>query len=62
MSASVVGVLWYGAQDVLAGHMTGGRLSHFVLYAVFAASSLGQLSEVYGELAQAAGSAERLGD
>ncbi|MFL5128034.1 MAG: ATP-binding cassette domain-containing protein, partial [Microvirga sp.] len=61
-SASVVGVLWYGAQDVLAGEMTPGRLSQFVLYAVFAASSLGQLSEVYGELAQAAGSAERLGE
>jgi ATP-binding cassette subfamily B protein len=62
VSASVVGVLWYGAQDVLSGAMTGGRLSQFVLYAVFAASSLGQLSEVYGELAQAAGAAERLGE
>jgi ATP-binding cassette subfamily B protein len=62
VSASVVGVLWYGAQDVLAGEMTAGRLSQFVLYAVFAASSLGQLSEVYGELAQAAGAAERLGE
>jgi ATP-binding cassette, subfamily B, bacterial len=62
VSASVVGVLWYGAQDVLAGSMTGGRLSQFVLYAVFAASSLGQLSEVYGELSQAAGAAERLAE
>jgi ATP-binding cassette subfamily B protein len=62
VSASVVGVLWYGAQDVLAGTMTAGRLSQFVLYAVFAASSLGQLSEVYGELAQAAGAAERLAE
>ncbi|MCD6071641.1 MAG: transporter, partial [Microvirga sp.] len=34
VSASVVAVLWYGAQDVLAGTMTGGRLSQFVLYAV----------------------------
>ena len=42
--------------------MTAGRLSQFVLYAVFAASALGQLSEVYGELAQAAGAAERLGE
>ncbi|MCU6614820.1 ATP-binding cassette domain-containing protein, partial [Klebsiella pneumoniae] len=30
--------------------------------AVFGASALGQLSEVYGELAQAAGAAERLGE
>jgi ATP-binding cassette, subfamily B, bacterial len=62
VSASVVGVLWYGAQDVLAGSITGGRLSQFMLYAVFAASSLGQLSEVYGELTQAAGAAERLAE
>jgi ATP-binding cassette, subfamily B, bacterial len=59
-SASVVVVLWVGAQDVIAGEMTPGRLSQFVLFAVFAASGLGQLSEVWGELSQAAGSAERL--
>jgi ATP-binding cassette subfamily B protein len=61
-SGSVVIVLWYGAQDVLAGDMTPGRLSQFVLFAVFAASGLGQLSEVWGELSQAAGSAERLAE
>ncbi len=58
--ASVVVVLWVGAQDVLAGRMTAGRLSQFVLYAVFAAAGLGQLSEVWGEISQAAGAAERL--
>lgn len=62
ISASVVGVMWYGAQGVLAGNMSAGQLSQFVLYAVFGASALGQLSEVYGELAQAAGAAERLGE
>ena len=60
--ASVVGILWYGAQDVLAGTMTGGRLGQFVLYAVFAAASMGWLSEVWGELNQTAGAAERLGE
>ncbi|MBV9077447.1 MAG: ATP-binding cassette domain-containing protein, partial [Methylobacteriaceae bacterium] len=62
ISASIVGVLWWGAQDVLGGQMSAGRLSQFLLYAVFAASSLGQLSEVYGELSAAAGAAERLGE
>lgn len=62
ISASVVGVMWYGAQGVLSGAMSAGQLSQFVLYAVFGASALGQLSEVYGELAQAAGAAERLGE
>jgi len=58
--ASVVVVLWVGAQDVLAGHLSGGRLSQFVLYAVLAATGLGQLSEVWGEISQASGAAERL--
>ena len=60
--ASIVGILWYGAQDVLAGTMTGGRLGQFVLYAVLAAAAMGELSEVWGEINQAAGAAERLGE
>lgn len=58
--ASVVGVLWIGAQDVLAGEMSAGTLSQFVLYAVFAAGGLGELSQVWGEIAAASGAAERL--
>lgn len=58
--SSVVGVLWFGSNDVLSGAMSAGQLGQFLLYAVFAASSLGQLSEVWGELAQAAGATERL--
>ena len=58
--ASVVVVLWVGAQGVINNEISPGRLSQFVLYAVFAASGLGQLSEVWGELSQASGAAERL--
>lgn len=57
---SVVAVLWFGAQDVLSGTISAGTLGQFLLYAVFAAGSLGALSEVWGELSQAAGAAERL--
>src|SRR3954465_15554960 len=57
---SVVVILWVGAQDVLGGRTTPGTLGQFILYAVFAASALGQLSEVWGELSQASGAAERL--
>lgn len=60
--ASITFVLWTGAKAVIAGEMSAGRLSQFVLYAVFAASSLGQLSEVFGQLNQAAGAAQRLTD
>ena len=58
--SSVVVVLWVGAQDVLEERMSAGRLSQFVLYAIMIASALGQLSQVWGELSQASGAAERL--
>jgi ATP-binding cassette subfamily B protein len=58
--ASVVVVLWVGAHDVLTGEMSAGRLSQFVLYAVFAAGGLGELSQVWGEISAASGAAERL--
>ena len=60
--ASVVGVLWYGASSVISGEMSGGRLGQFVLYALFAAGALGELSEVWGEISQAAGATERLSE
>ena len=59
---SVVVVLWLGAQDVIAGRMSGGTLMQFVLYAVLGAGALGQLSEVWNEVSQAAGAAGRIGD
>lgn len=58
--ASVVAVLWVGAHRVLTGDLTAGTLGQFLLYAVFAASSLASLSEVWGELQLASGAAERL--
>lgn len=58
--STVVGVLWLGAQEVLAGNLTAGALGQFVLYAVFAAGALGEMSQVWGEVAQTAGAAERL--
>jgi ATP-binding cassette subfamily B protein len=57
---SVVAVLWVGAHNVLAGTLSPGTLGQFLLYAVIAAGSLGALSEVWGELSQAAGAADRL--
>ena len=59
---SVVAVLWFGSRDVLSGAMSPGTLGQFLLYSVFAAGALGALSEVWGELSQAAGAAERLAE
>ena len=59
---SVVVVLEFGAQEVIARRMTGGALSQFVLFAVFGAGALGQLSEMWNEVSQAAGAAGRIGE
>lgn len=58
--AAIVFVLWLGAQQVLAGHMTAGQLSQFILYAVFTAGAVGAVAEVWGDLQRAAGATERL--
>jgi ATP-binding cassette subfamily B protein len=61
LAFSAVGVIiWIGGQDVLAGRMTTGELSAFILYAVIVAGSLGALSELAGDLQRAAGATERL--
>ena len=57
---SVVVVLWVGAQDVIDKQMSPGRLGQFVLFTVFAAGALGELSQVWGEISAASGAAERL--
>lgn len=58
--AGVVAIIWVGSRDVLAGGITPGTLGQFVLYAAFAAGALGELSQVWGEISQASGAAERL--
>jgi ATP-binding cassette, subfamily B, bacterial len=60
--ASIIGVMWFGATDVSEGRMSAGELSQFLLYAVFAAGGLSQLSEVWTELSAAAGAAERMAE
>jgi ATP-binding cassette subfamily B protein len=60
MFVSIVAVLWVGSRDVMAGAMSPGTLGQFLIYSVIAAGALAALSEVWGELAQAAGAAERL--
>ena len=57
---AIVFVLWLGAQAVLAGRMTAGQLSQFILYAVFTAGAVGAVAEVWGDLQRAAGATERL--
>lgn len=55
-------ILWVGGHDVLAGRLTPGELSAFVIYAVVVAGSVGAISEVIGDLQRASGATERLFD
>lgn len=58
--ASVVGILWMGANAVIDGSMGLGELSQFVILAILAASSLASISQVWGEIQQMAGASERI--
>ena len=58
--AAISFVLWLGAKAVIAGQMTGGELSQFIMYAVVTAGAIGAITEVWGELQRAAGATERL--
>jgi ATP-binding cassette subfamily B protein len=60
--AGITYVLWLGAQQVLAGTMTGGQLAQFLLYAGFVGTSAAALTEMWGELQRAAGAMERLAE
>jgi len=60
--SAIAMVLYQGAQDVIAGSMTGGQMLDFIMRAVFVAGAFGALSEVYSELQRAAGAAGRLAE
>lgn len=58
--ASIAGVGWVGAQDVVGGSMTAGQLVQFIFYAGIVAGGVGAMSETWGDLQRAAGASERL--
>jgi ATP-binding cassette subfamily B protein len=58
--ASIVCIAWVGAQDMIAGRLTGGLLVQFIIYAIFVAGGVGALSETWGDIQRAAGASERL--
>ncbi|MBS0493077.1 MAG: ATP-binding cassette domain-containing protein, partial [Proteobacteria bacterium] len=52
--------LYRGSQAVIAGQMSAGDLGQTIAYALFLASAVAVLGEVYGDLLRAAGAMERL--
>lgn len=55
-------ILWEGARDVIAGNMSGGDITAFVLASALVAGAFGAMTEVYGDFMRAAGAAGRLND
>ena len=62
MFGAVTAVLWVGARDVVAGALSAGTLSQFVLYALLGAGSVAALTEVWAELQRAAGGMGRIAE
>lgn len=60
MAASVIGLLWLGAERVAAGSLTAPELITLMLYGLLLTNPLSQLADVYGKLQTARGSAARL--
>lgn len=55
-------VLWEAAQGVIAGELSGGTITAFVLTSGFVAGAFGALSEVYGDVMRAAGASGRIAE
>ncbi len=55
-------VLWEGANDVIAGRMTGGDITAFVLAAIITSAAFGALSETYGDIMRAIGASSRIAE
>jgi ATP-binding cassette subfamily B protein len=53
-------VLWIGAHRVLAGSMTFGELSQFLVYAGYMGMAAAALAEMWNQVQRAAGAMERL--
>lgn len=57
---AITAILWFGANSVAKGWLSGGDIVAFTLYAFFTVSSAGALTETWTNLLRAAGASDRL--
>lgn len=58
--AGVIGVLWFGGQQVLAGAISAGGLVAFLFYMFMVAGQIGEFTGLYSQLREALGASRRL--
>lgn len=57
---AIAAILWYGGRQVIAGAMTVGMITSFIIYGLLIASGLGSLAGLYGEFRAALGAIKRV--
>ena len=55
-------VLWEGANDVIAGRMSGGTITAFIFAAIITTTAFGALTETYGDIMRAVGASSRIAE
>ncbi len=57
---AIIVVLWVGAIDVIAGRMSGGAITGFLVATAIVAGAFAALTETYGDFMRAAGASGRI--
>ncbi|MFP2907360.1 ABC transporter ATP-binding protein [Pyxidicoccus sp. 3LFB2] len=57
---SIAAVLWYGGRLVVAGQLSMGALTSFLIYTMLVAFSFSAIAELWGDFMRASGSADRV--
>lgn len=57
---AIVGVLWYGGREVIAGRLTAGGLTSFLFYLMFVAGSFAAFTSIYSQIQEALGATRRI--
>jgi ATP-binding cassette subfamily B protein len=53
-------VLWYGSRLVVAGELSAGQLTSFMIYTLFVAGAMGSFAELYSQLQRTLGATHRV--
>src|SRR5262249_42174499 len=57
---AITAIMWYGGREGIAGRLTLGMISGFLIYGIAIAGSLGALGGLYAQLRAAVGGVQRV--